>query len=197
MDPRTGGQPGSEMASRRPAPLEPNDERERLESVYREHAGFVWRALGRMHVPDETIPDLVQEVFVVVHRRLSEYDGRAAMTSWLYGIARGVASNHRRGLERAQRRLQRANIVPRHPTGPYDRIARTEAERFVSRFVDELEPAHREVFVLVELEGMRCPEVAEALELHLDAVYTRLRRARARFASAVATWRDEQNEREE
>ena len=76
-----------------------------LAEVYRCHAGFVWRVVRRLGVPDAALEDVVHDVFLVVHRRLSEYDGRAALTTWLFGIARGVASNHRRGIARAQRKL--------------------------------------------------------------------------------------------
>src|SRR5690606_13032135 len=86
-----------------------------LSEVYRHNVGFVARALRRLGVADEHLDDVVHDVFLIVHRRLGDYDGRAPLRSWLYGIARGVAANYRRGQLRAQRRLQ---LIYSEPTGP-------------------------------------------------------------------------------
>src|ERR1041384_5180517 len=67
-----------------------------FDEVYAAHVGFVWRVLRTFGVPDAQIEDAVQDVFVVVHRRLAEWEGRAAITTWLFAIARRVASTHRR-----------------------------------------------------------------------------------------------------
>lgn len=76
-----------------------------FEAIYREHVGFVWRNLRRLGVPELEIEDAAHEVFMVVLRRLSEFDGKAAITTWLYAIVRGIASNRRRADLRRQRRL--------------------------------------------------------------------------------------------
>jgi RNA polymerase sigma-70 factor (ECF subfamily) len=160
----------------------------RLDEVYRRHVGFVWRSLRRLGVDEASVEDVVHEVFVVVHRRLDAYDGRAAMTSWLYGIARGVAANHRRGRGRAQRRLELVGRAPAAPPpdDPHTRLEQREGLDIVARFLDALDPDKREVFVLAEVEGMSGPEIAEALGTKVDTVYSRLREARRRFERVVA-----------
>ena len=50
-----------------------------LAAVYRGHAAFVWRVVRRLGVADAALEDVVHDVFLVVHRRLAEYDGRAAL----------------------------------------------------------------------------------------------------------------------
>src|SRR5688572_4620406 len=152
-----------------------------LADVYRTHAGFVWRVLRSLGVPDEALDDLVHDVFLVVHRRLGEFDGRAAMTSWLYGIARGVAANHRRGSKRRQNHhrglgswltlIQTSAQTKGSPTS----VEAVDAADLVERFLGELDPAKREVFVLSELEGMSGVEIADALGIKVDTVYSRLR----------------------
>ena len=67
-----------------------------LAAIFREHAPYVWRVLRRMGVREADVEDVTQEVFVVVHRRLPEFEGRSAMRTWIYGICLRVASDHRR-----------------------------------------------------------------------------------------------------
>ena len=66
------------------------------EHVFVHHFDFVWRSLGRLGVPPEGIEDAAQDVFLVVHRRLADFEGRSSLTTWLYGIALRVARDHRR-----------------------------------------------------------------------------------------------------
>lgn len=140
-----------------------------------------------MGIPDEAAEDVVQEVFLVVRRRLPDYEGRGAPTSWLYAIARGVTANYRRGRARTERRLRvvtgpRPAAVP----SPEDELDRADAAAFVQRFLAELDPDQREVFVLVDIEGLSGPEVAEALGLNLNVAYSRLRLARRKLQRLLA-----------
>src|ERR1044071_2880363 len=59
-----------------------------FDEVHAAPVGFVWRVLRTFGVPGAQIEDAVQDVFVVVHRRLAEWQGRAAITTWLFAIAR-------------------------------------------------------------------------------------------------------------
>ena len=63
------------------SPLPPPAEVPSFEDVYLAHAGFVWRSLRRLGVPQSSLDDATQDVFVVVHRRLNEFAGRAQLTT--------------------------------------------------------------------------------------------------------------------
>jgi RNA polymerase sigma-70 factor (ECF subfamily) len=153
-----------------------------LESVYRAHADFVWRVVRRLGVDDGAAEDVVHEVFLVVQRRLPDFDGRAAMSSWLYGIARGVVANHKRGTSREHRRLQL--VVPAAPPrDPEELSRRRQAAETVRVFLSSLGEEQREVFTLVEIEGLKGPEAAAALGIDVNLLYSRLRGARDRFRS--------------
>ena len=67
-----------------------------MEKIYAEHVAMVWRALRRLGVPETSIEDAVQDVFLVAHRRAGEFEGRSSVKTWLYGIALRVAKDHRR-----------------------------------------------------------------------------------------------------
>jgi len=151
-----------------------------LETLYRAHADFVWRTLRRMGVEDDVLEDLVHAVFLVVRSRLPTYEGRSAATTWLYGIARHVAANHRRS---AARRRQREHTHAPLPAtaNPDEEMSRRRALALVEAFVLTLPLAQRRVFELADLEGFSGPEVAEALAIPLNTVYSRLRSARHRF----------------
>jgi RNA polymerase sigma-70 factor (ECF subfamily) len=155
-----------------------------LEQVYRRHVEFVWRTVRRLGVEDEAIEDVVHDVFLVLQRRLADYDGRASMRAWLYGIARRVARNHVRGRMRARRRL-RLLAPPATPPDPEIQATQAQASRLVDRFLAQLDSKKREVFELADLEGMRGLEIAEALGVKLHTVYSRLRAARQQLASFV------------
>lgn len=163
-----------------------------LESVYREYHDFVWRTLYHLGIRGDAVNDAVHEVFLVVHRRLCDYDGRTAIKNWLYGIVRRVASDHRKKVERRNRRLR---LVPDHDQHSLDARAleRLSAAELVDRFLEELDEDKRTVFILAEVEGMTAPEISAALGVNLNTIYARLRAVRLRFQRLV----DERNELQE
>lgn len=156
-----------------------------LDDLYRAHADFVWRAVLRMGIAESAAEDAVHEVFLVVRRKLPEFRGDAAPTTWLYAIARGVCANLRRKHARAERRLEL--VTPPAPApDPEDAASRSNAAALVARFLAELPPEQREVFVLSDIEGMAGPDVAAALKIPLGTAYSRLRLARKRLEAFVA-----------
>ncbi len=155
-----------------------------LAAVYREHHGFVWRSLAHLGLPTGSVDDALQDVFLVVHRRLGHFDGRTSMRNWLYGISRRVASEYRRGTRRAIRDLRVVRDPDVHPA-PGGLAARVSAADAVRKILAALDEDKREVFVLAEVEGMTAVEIAETLQLNVNTVYGRLRAARLRFARAL------------
>lgn len=149
---------------------------------------FVWRSLLHLGVPEAAVDDALQDVFVVVHRRLEEFDPTRSLRSWLWGIARRVARDHRRSAARVQRRL---SVVrrPEPAPSPEDLAARREASALVETFLGGLSDDQRDVFVLAELEELTAPEIASALGVKVNTVYSRLRAARLSFTRAVQRFR--------
>lgn len=154
-----------------------------FDEVYAAHVAFVWRTLRTFGVAESQIEDAVQDVFVVVHRRLSEWEGRASMTTWLFAIARRVASTHRR-----RGGSDRTEALVDEPAGGADTFAamsRAQAVQRVMGILDGMDEDKRIVFALVELEQLSVPEVARMLDLNLNTAYSRLRLARQAFELAV------------
>ncbi|MCY1005794.1 sigma-70 family RNA polymerase sigma factor [Nannocystis pusilla] len=155
-----------------------------FEALFREHFGFVYRNLCRLGVPPAAVEDAVQEVFLVVLRRPD-----APITSvrgWLYGIARRIAWRQRRSAGRQHRLAQAlADEAPRALDGAVA-VAEREAAALLERFLGRLDEDKRAVFLLAELEQMTAPEIARALEVKENTVYSRLRAARQEFDRTFA-----------
>jgi RNA polymerase sigma-70 factor, ECF subfamily len=156
-----------------------------FEDLYEEHFDFVWRSVRRLGVPAASMDDAVQDVFLVVHRKRGEFEGRSSVKTWIFGIVVHVARAHRRSRPLAGDDDLDALVDHAGPS-PLAQAEAAEALRALQEVLDELADERREVFVLVELEEMTAPEAAEALGLKLNTVYSRLRAAREDFDAAVA-----------
>ena len=163
------------------------DEAARFRSVYDACFPMVWRALRRLGVPEAAVADAAQDVFLKVHCNLATFEGRSSVRSWVFGIAINVAREHRRRTRSWARVEPRITELPTPPAaGPDDAVACNEALRLLDSVLDELDDDRRAVLVLAEWEEMTAPEIAAALHVNVNTVYTRLRAARADFDAALA-----------
>ncbi len=159
-----------------------------FEEVYRRHYPFVWRSARRLGVPEAELDDIVQEVFVVAHRRLPEFEGRSAITTWLFGIAYRTVRDHRRSAAARARREAEAT-GGRPPTEPDRKLSRTETAELLDRLLDALDEEQRSVLVMADIVQMTAPEIAELTDTKLNTVYSRLRLARQAFENALESYR--------
>lgn len=166
--------------SEKPDPASPQ-----FAELFRAHADFVWRVLRRLGVPDADAEDALQEVFLVVARRLDGYEERGALRAWLFTIARQVASHMRRESARRQRQPL-ALVTDVHSDDPQQQMQRKQSVAFIQDFLATLEEPQAMVFYLIEIEGLSAPEVSAALQVNLNTVYGRLRLARKRFEALLA-----------
>jgi RNA polymerase sigma-70 factor, ECF subfamily len=157
-----------------------------LESVHAEQFAFIFRCLRGLGVEDEAVDDAAQEVLFVVHRRLGEYRPETPLRSWLFTIAAHVAQNQRRSARR--RRVREVEHAPQlcQPVGPEAQVAGREALALTEQFSAGLEPGMRAVFVLGLLEGLPATEVAAALGVPVNTIYSRVRLLRQSFRTLLA-----------
>ena len=160
------------------------DELPSFDEVYARHVAFVWRVVRALGVAEASLEGAVQDVFVVVHRRLGEFEGRAAMTTWLFAIARRVALAYRRRGGRTEV-LDDLADEPVATTDTFADVTRGEAAAIVAAILDGMTDDQRIVFALVELEQLSVPEVARLLDIKLNTAYSRLRLARHAFQTAA------------
>ncbi len=156
-----------------------------LAALYREQHDYVARVLRHLGLDAALVDDALQEVFLVVHRRLADFDASRSLRNWLYGIARRVASDYRRGTRKGNRPLL---LVADHSSSIQgrDEGRRMESARLVEQYLATLDAGKRRVFLLAEVEGMTAPEIAQVEGLNVNTVYARLRAARIGFERTIA-----------
>lgn len=156
-----------------------------FDRIYEDHVDFVWRNLRCLGVREHDLDDAVQDVFVVVHRRLPEFEARSAVRTWLFGIVLRVAGGHRRR-ERRKGGLSPLDFdLEDAAAGPLEEAERAEALRTLTAVLSALDGEKRAVLLLAELEQQTAPEIAAALGIKLNTVYSRLRAARQAFDVAL------------
>lgn len=157
-----------------------------FEAIYQQYFDFVWSSARRLGVGGDSMDDVVQEVFIVVHSRLQTLQQPESLRSWIYGVVRRTVSGHRR-TNRAK--LARESVVAaegsRPAPTPFDLTEQAGELKLLNKLLAGLDEAKREIFLLVEVDEMSVPEVAEALEIPLNTAYSRLRAARQAFDEAL------------
>jgi len=155
-------------------------------AVFEAHAAFVWRTVRRLGVREADLPDVCQEVFVVLSRRMPALDLSRSPRAWLFSVAARVAADHRR---RAYVRYERPSEEVALAGGPAPQLtalAQKEARATLDRILDGLEEDQRAVFILYELEQLPMSEIAQAVASPLQTCYSRLHAARAKVEAAIA-----------
>jgi RNA polymerase sigma-70 factor (ECF subfamily) len=166
------------------------DPKATLRQVFDEHAQYIWRTLRHLGVSDADTPDLCQEVFLTVHRKLASFEGRSTLRTWLYGICIRVASEHRRRPyvrhEQPASEPPAADASLAHP-GPE---ADLEQRSAVQRLLGVLDEDKRLVVVLYEIEGFSMKEVAQIVDCPLQTAYSRLHAGRELMLAALSAERE-------
>jgi RNA polymerase sigma-70 factor, ECF subfamily len=154
-------------------------------ALFEGHASAVSRWAFRLGGPTVDIEDVVQEVFVIVHRRIGQFRGDSNVRSWLYGITANVVRQQQR---RARRRRwfgrgvdPLADEPPPQPT-PIEEVERRRRALAVYRVLDSMREKNRIVLILAEIEGLGADEIGELTGMKTPTVWVRLHRAREEFS---------------
>jgi RNA polymerase sigma-70 factor (ECF subfamily) len=155
--------------------------------------------------PKADFEDVVQDVFLVVRRRLPEFRGDAEITTWLYEITVRVVQRCRmrarwwswvtgRGQSPGRGRAPESFIpMAESPSDPQALLEARERTHLVYQLLDELSEPLRTAFILFEIEGLSGAQIAQITGTKLNAVWVRLSRARRKFTQSMRTW-EERNE---
>jgi RNA polymerase sigma-70 factor, ECF subfamily len=165
-----------------PASVVPAD----FERVYDEHFAFVWRTLRLLGVAEGALEDATQDVFAVVSHKLSTFAGRSSLRTWIFAIAQHTASNHRRSHRRKQQPLVPLSeaFVGHEPT-PQAHAEALDAARAIERHCETLDAERRALFVLALIEDVPATEIARALGVPTNTIYSRVRLLRAGLERAL------------
>ena len=157
-------------------------------AIYDEHVGFVFRTLNRFGVPERMLPDAVQEVFTVAFRSQERFEGRSSMRTWLFGIARRISSDIRRSAPARREVLEEpSHDIPDSSRDVAVWAERTEALARAEALLRSLPEEQQLVFALFEVEEWTGAEIAEATEVSVATVHSRLRLAREGIKRQLAS----------
>lgn len=166
-----------------------------LDHLLEEIASPVYRFSRRMCGSSADAEDITQDTLLAAAQNLSQYAGHASFQSWVFAIARSACSHRHRGLKnQAHQPEDSFRTVATTAPDPEAETISNEYSTIVHKGLDALPKDQREVLWLRDVEGLSGQETAEALGISLEAVKSRLHRARQALREIVsANWQLQDN----
>jgi len=163
-----------------------------LDALLKQYQSQIFRFGMKMCGDPEDARDVLQETLFAAARTLHGFQGAASLSTWLYTIARSFCIKKRRrsvfapDLVSLESEASGALAAPDHDPDPERSLAGREVGAALESAIASLEPAYREILLLRDVEGLPAGEVAEVTGLSVQAVKSRLHRARAAVRSRLA-----------
>jgi RNA polymerase sigma-70 factor (ECF subfamily) len=170
-----------------------------LAQVYDAQFAFVWRNARRLGVSEADADDVVQDVFMIVQRRMQDFDGRTPLRAWMFGILVRVVSDHRRSYRRKGARCvpleheASQNLIAPQAT-PSELTERAQRVRLLETLMCQLDEDKRTLLILSELEEWTLREIADFAGSNINTIYSRLRAAKREFDKVYARWMADRGE---
>lgn len=161
-------------------------EREALEAVLAAVAPSIHRFGLRMCKNVHDAEDVLQDTLLNVANHLGDFEGRSSLSSWVFALTRSACTRKRRGLKNqpavGDERL--ANTPDAAPS-PETRASEQQLTLALSAALDGLSDDYREAILLRDIEGLSAPEAASSIGISVDALKSRLHRARDALRTAL------------
>jgi RNA polymerase sigma-70 factor (ECF subfamily) len=156
-------------------------------AIYERWFGEVSRWIRAMGGPEADREDLVQDVFLVVHRRLPDFDGQN-VAGWLYQIARHRVRDFRRLLwvKHMFGAVPLSDSLPKGGASPADSLETKEKRQTLERLLGKLNESERAAVVLFEVDGYSGEEIAEIQGVPINTVWARIHKARKKLKASLA-----------
>ena len=167
-------------------------DRSAIEQLLTRHQGRVYRFGMKMCRDSEDAKDVLQDTLLAAARGLPEFRGASSLSSWLFTIARSYCIKKRRktsrgaALARASQETSDLEAAVDPGVAPDELASGRQLGVALDAAIDDLDPTSREVLVLRDVEGLSAPEVAQVLGISVDAVKSRLHRARVAVRAKLA-----------
>lgn len=161
-------------------------DRAAMEQLLGSVAPTIRRFALRMCRNEADADDVLQDALVSIATHLDTFEGRSSVPSWAFALTRSACARRRRGKKNQPAESDSALAGQAAPEpGPEDRAASSELGEMVARALDGLPDDYREVLLLRDAEGLTAPETAVVLGVSVDAVKSRLHRARSALRDAL------------
>jgi RNA polymerase sigma-70 factor, ECF subfamily len=171
------------------ATLRGSERAARIERIVEQHVDAVWRSVRYLGIPRRDLEDVVQEVMLVVVRRIADIEP-ARERAFLLGTAVRVSANWRRSARRRPEDLSDTvdELGPNALAAPSRASPERQAEHnqklaLLTGAIERMSDVQRSAFIMFELEQMTAGEIAHELDVPEAAVVSRVRRAREVFRS--------------
>lgn len=165
-----------------------------LEELLLRHQPRIYRFGMKLCRDPEDASDVLQDTLLAMARSIRDFRGASSLSTWLYTITRSFCIKKRRKSKFAPAVEESLEAIPEaerdglqcSSRGPEEDLAGREVKDALDGAIASLEPMYREVLVLRDVEGLTAPEVGEVLGLSVEAVKSRLHRARVAVREALA-----------
>ncbi|WP_162532247.1 RNA polymerase sigma factor [Candidatus Scalindua japonica] len=155
-----------------------------FESIYNEYSGFVYNVALRVVNSADEAQEVTQEVFLTVYRKLKSFKFKSSLKTWIYRITVNMAIDYarKRSKERDHSELYTENNKRQKTIDTVsEEIEREQQEKTISTLLETLNPDQRACIVLRSIEGLSYQEIADALNININTVRTRIKRARGKL----------------
>ncbi|GBC94114.1 ECF RNA polymerase sigma factor SigW [bacterium HR15] len=170
-----------------------------FDQIVRLYADRIYNYVRRMVGNPQDAEDITQEVFIRAYQGLSQFDGRASFSTWLFRIATNLCIDHKR------RQSRRVQTVPYHhddtdeeegdwefpdtsQPSALEQLLTKELHEVVERAIEALSPKLKTVLLLYDVEGLSYEQIADALGIPMGTVKSRLFAAREQIRKQVEVY---------
>lgn len=156
------------------------------------HQDRIYTAITRFCGNSEDASDITQRAFINAFRKIKDFKGDSAFSTWIYRIAFNQAISFRRENRRAPMSIYSKEdevlSEPAEAINPTERLESQETQRKVQQALDLLEAGDREIILLKDLQGVSYEEIAEILQIPKGTVRSRLHRARLELKTKLKSF---------
>ncbi len=155
-----------------------------FESIYKAHSDFVYNVAYRTVNNIDEAQEVTQEVFLVIYCKLKSFKFKSSLRTWIYRIAVNMAIDYARKKSREQEHTilcEDINKLTKAVDFVDEKIEREQKEKNISTLLEALSPNQRVCIILRSIEGLRYQEIAKSLNININTVRSRLKRAREKL----------------
>ena len=158
-------------------------DREAFEALYRLTAGFVYNVALRIVNNREDAQEVVQEVFMIIHQKLNMFRRESSFKTWVYRITANYAVNFSKARSRQKFVALNEELTTAPAESEVPEADQEVQDQNIEKLLSCVNPEQRACVVLRSIEGLSYQEIAEALDININTVRTRLKRAREKMLS--------------
>jgi RNA polymerase sigma-70 factor, ECF subfamily len=153
-------------------------------ALFEQELGYVYRSLKRLGCRPGDVEDLAQEIFVAVYAKLDTFDPSRPLRPWLFGFVARSAANYRRLARHRRERFDDVEVAE-NAASPESAALQNETRDLLMEALESVPFERRTALIMHDIDGFEAKEIADALTIPVNTVYSRVRLARDDLKKAV------------